>query len=334
MESNMTAVNATTSSMVTECPRCRARYRVEPARLGPEGAKLRCSRCQAVFRVAPPPAPAAAAAPRAGAAAEPARPVAAAPAPPAADAPVVLVAAADPDLAKRRAALLGSLGLRTLCAADGVEAILAIQRHRPVAALLDARLERMSTPELCELAKRNESLRAVKLIRIGADDARARDRYADAREFGPDADLDANVSAADLARELARQGLSVRMPEPAAPPVAAPARAAAAGARPSSAASAPPAAPVSAPAARAAATADPELGKAERLARIVISDIVLYNPDKFAAAVAAGNVVEALAEELAEGRTLFEQRITPALRAQRDFLVDELLRVARSRGMR
>ena len=52
-----------------------------------------------------------------------------------------------------------------------------------------------------------------------------------------------------------------------------------------------------------------EVAKAERLARIVVSDIILYNPEKFEAAVRAGNVVEAMAGEIAEGRSLFVGRI-------------------------
>jgi len=50
--------------MIAACPKCQTRYRVEPERLGPEGARLRCSQCSAMFRVrlpaeqaAPAPAP-------------------------------------------------------------------------------------------------------------------------------------------------------------------------------------------------------------------------------------------------------------------------------------
>ena len=41
-------------SMIAGCPKCGARYRIESARLRPEGVRLRCSRCEAVFRVTPP----------------------------------------------------------------------------------------------------------------------------------------------------------------------------------------------------------------------------------------------------------------------------------------
>jgi hypothetical protein len=79
---------------------------------------------------------------------------------------------------------------------------------------------------------------------------------------------------------------------------------------------------------------DDERAKAERLARIVISDIVLYNEERFAAAVRGGNVLQAMAAELAEGRQLFEERVDPRVRAERDYLKDELMRRAQARGMR
>jgi hypothetical protein len=75
-----------------------------------------------------------------------------------------------------------------------------------------------------------------------------------------------------------------------------------------------------------------ERAKAERLARIVVSDIVLYNEERFAAAVRSGNVLDAMSGDLSEGRGLFEERIDARVRAERDHLKDELLRRAADRG--
>jgi hypothetical protein len=72
--------------------------------------------------------------------------------------------------------------------------------------------------------------------------------------------------------------------------------------------------------------------KAERLARIIVSDIVLYNEEKFAAAVRAGTVLESLMPDLEEGRSLFRDRIDERVRAEKDHLAEELLRVARARS--
>ena len=71
---------------------------------------------------------------------------------------------------------------------------------------------------------------------------------------------------------------------------------------------------------------------AERLARIVISDIILYNEEKFANGAVAGNVAEALGPELGEARAMFDERVSDELRQQRDFLVEELERRASKHG--
>jgi hypothetical protein len=76
-----------------------------------------------------------------------------------------------------------------------------------------------------------------------------------------------------------------------------------------------------------------ERAKAERLARIVASDIVLYQPDKFAAAIQNGNVAQTMDHEIEEARALFRDRIDERVREERDYIVEELVRVARERGM-
>ena len=63
-----------------------------------------------------------------------------------------------------------------------------------------------------------------------------------------------------------------------------------------------------------------------------MSDIILYNQEKFEAALQTGDVVGAMTAELAEGRSLFVTRIDPSLRERRDFLAEELRRVADSRA--
>jgi hypothetical protein len=118
-------------------------------------------------------------------------------------------------------------------------------------------------------------------------------------------------------------------PAPAAEPPAQPAPPPAPAPAPQAAAAAPP----SAPAAAADDGLAAEREKAERLARIVVSDIVLYQGEKFEAGIRNGNLLEALDSEIEEGRSFFRQRISEEVRNERDHLVDELLRVARERGM-
>ena len=72
--------------------------------------------------------------------------------------------------------------------------------------------------------------------------------------------------------------------------------------------------------------------RAERLARIAVSDIVLYNEEKFAAAVRSEDPLQAMRDEVEEGRALLRGRIEEAVFATRDFVGDELLRQVRERA--
>jgi predicted Zn finger-like uncharacterized protein len=493
--------------MIAACPKCQTRYRVEPERVGPDGARLRCSQCSAVFRVrAPSEAPAATSsatplgvatappitqattgapgpiAPRQSTAPEvPAsagavgagarspstreasaiqglgasrseaqaseahqarsgvgndsqgsaegrfRPDGKSPrrgAEPTPDAPsfdrdrLVLVAHPHADACKRLAEVLEREGLQVLVAHDGVEAILAIQRALPRAVVLDAALPRMFGFQVCELVKRNESLRVIHVCLMGAIHKEDRYRRAPNEIYGADFYLEPPALPGALLDWLLRLGLPLRSRAAEAPialdgpeeittappeaPVTSPpkqptrtevpasAGAEGAGARsastreasaaqglgasrsealaseahkarggagnavagsaegrfssastaasPSPAPTAPPEQPAATkhPLGRIAAPADTlvaERAQAERLARIIVSDIVLYNEEKFGAAVRSGSVLETLRDELQEGRALFRERIDPRVRDERDFLADELVRVARGRGM-
>jgi predicted Zn finger-like uncharacterized protein len=326
--------------MIAACPKCAARYRIERERLEAGGVRLRCSRCEAVFRVRPPPEEAQ---PAAAPAAKPApvaatRPAPGPAAPPAQAAPAakgepgesVLVAMRDGDAAKRTADLLERHGYAVVRAADGVDAMLEIQRRLPRAVVLAADLPKMFGFQICEILKRNPSLKKTWVVLVGA--IHNPDRYR--REAGDLYGADAYLESPDLPDgilPLLAQGGILAGGAPAAPaPAAAPAPKPAARLVPE-----PPREPApAAPRPRRDDGLEEERAKAERLARIVVSDIVLYNEERFAAAARAGNVFEAMSGDLAEARQLFEERIDPRVRAERDYLKDELIRSAKARGMR
>jgi hypothetical protein len=96
------------------------------------------------------------------------------------------------------------------------------------------------------------------------------------------------------------------------------------------------ASPAPPPAAAASQGADPardeERERARRLARIAVSEMLLYHPDRFAQACRDGTLERALDVEIQEARALLRQRIGPEVRAEADFVLDELHRVARERG--
>lgn len=401
--------------MIAACPKCQTRYRVEPERLGPEGARLRCSQCSAVFRVRLPAEQAAPVAERAtsgdkavasaaaaldgGAHSEPTSsetprgasqplPAEVRSAPRSVESPhdapqfdhdrLIVIAHPDPDACKQIAETLEREGLQVLVAHDGVEAILSIQRALPRAVVLDAALPKMFGFQVCELIKRNESLRVMHVCLMGAIHRDDRYRRAPSETYGADFYIEGSQLSTALVEWLGRIGFALRSrpvsrqpdPAPELPPPAlqvpapieapdprpqqvaeamhrgvAQQRAPQRSEAPAQAAAERPLAKVDAPPARASqpvalgqigVAAKPlaaERAQAERLARIIVSDIVLYNEAKFSAAVRSGGVLEAMRDELQEGRALFRERIDVAVRDERDFLADELVRVARARGM-
>ena len=71
-----------------------------------------------------------------------------------------------------------------------------------------------------------------------------------------------------------------------------------------------------------------ELKKAKRLAKIIVSDIVIYNEEKVEKGLQNGSFYEILEDEIKEGRMLFESRVSTALfemglyeKALKDFIV-------------
>ena len=258
----------------------------------------------------------------------------------------MLVAHPEKEGGKALAESLSAWGLETLLVHDGVEAILNIQRSLPRVVVLDAALPKMFGFQVCELMKRNESLQVIHVVLVGSIHDQDRYRRPPGDLYGADTYVEPQELPDALRPTFERLGLRLRgelesaPPEPDSAPeleIAAPPT------EPSPPASEPPmptpaavAEPVSAPAPdpTAASGGDAaEIEQAERLARIIVSDILLYNPEKFEEGVRTGDVVSALRGELEEGRTLFVQRVDPRVGSPDEFLQRELVRVARERGM-
>lgn len=373
--------------MIAGCPKCSARYRVDADRIGPEGAKLRCTKCSAVFLVrAPQPK---SAAPAATAAAETPTPDAPDAAPPS-EAPLPdydrarLVLIADPDEArgKASAAAVEAWGLQAHLVHDGVEAMMAIQRLLPSAVVLDAALPKMFGFQVCEVVKRNDSLRETVVVLVGAIHHQTRYRRDPSELYGADVYIEQPDLPDGLEPILRERGMPMDgaapssadpvaplTPEPTPSPVAEPAPAAPAAVpdaappapEPSFDAPTPPAAAASFdaptpsadeppefefeppasestpdPAPAAAADEDPEKTeereRAQRLARIAVSEMLLYQPEKFEQATRDGNLEQVLDLEIQEARALLRQRISEEVRAEADFVMDELQRVAAERS--
>jgi len=364
--------------MIAGCPKCSARYRVDLEQIGEAGAKLRCTKCSAVFLVRAPQvaAPDVAPVPEPLVAPQTESPVARESAPPlveettASDRPVqVLVADPSEERGKQTVTAIESWGLTAMLVPDGVEAMLGIQRAQPDVVVLDAALPKMFGFQVCEVVKRNESLRHMNVVLVGAIHHQDRYRRGPSDLYGADVYLEQPDLPDGLLPLLRDAGLAIRddaSTAAAAPPVATESAPSlefdeaaltdspVAASEPVVAKSVspevessslefleePPAAPPVAveptPDPVPVAEEDPELAaereRAERLARIAVSEMLLYQPEKFDQAIRDGNIEAVLDLEIGEARALIRQRISEEIRAEKDFILVELERVAQERG--
>ncbi|MFQ5515165.1 MAG: hypothetical protein ACE5FG_12120 [Myxococcota bacterium] len=220
--------------------------------------------------------------------------------------------------------LLTRWGIRARTVADGAAALLHLYRERPGVAILGGRLPGVSAPVLAEVIRRTAELGAIRLIRVAT-----LDEPGGAPEFDAEAMLEPGDLPEGLAPLLEKLGIGrpparetpVR-PAPSNQEIAQSEGAAATPAKETKSFGAPPA--KCSGRSRRAVSSDPQIAEAERLARIIVSDIILYNEGKFASGVRDGNVAAAVKNELTEGMQLFEQRIPPEIREKRDFLAEEL----------
>jgi hypothetical protein len=67
-----------------------------------------------------------------------------------------------------------------------------------------------------------------------------------------------------------------------------------------------------------------EIETAKRLARIIVSDIILYNEKKVEEGVLHGTFYALLEEEIEEGRKHYNSRVSLEIQKQKDYLGDVL----------
>jgi CheY-like chemotaxis protein len=257
---------------------------------------------------------------------------------------IVLVADPDVEAGKLLTSELARYGLQPVLVHDGVEALLTLQRMLPRAVILDAALPKMYGFQVCEIIKRNESLRSIHVVLVGSVHHQDRYRRPPSELYGADVYLEKPEVLASLESTL--RGFGYELPGVSAP------RPAPAPAPPGPLPSAPPAPQPQAiqppvpqpPAPQPPAPSPPAMppsppddglaqlrAEAERLARVIVSDIVLYHPEQFEAGLGSGQLAEALGGAIEEGRGFFAQRVDPRVCDEKDYLMEELLRVARLR---
>ncbi len=316
--------------MIVACPSCRAKFRIDETKIKPPGVRLRCARCQSLFavrkRVVESPAASAPAA-VAGSTAGGSR-------------PRILVAHAKHTVCATMSGLLEKENFEVVTSQDGVDALMKIQREHPAVAVIDAALPKMYGFEICEFLKRNESLCNIKVLLVEATHNQGRYKRTAENLYGADDVLGEREIREALVAKLHRllsgsperrddeEGGGEAQPAPGEsgrvesswPPV----RSSSPfeedpGAHSQTRVEEPPhvETPVDDPHAE-------ERERACRLARIIVSDIALYNPDRFEEGIRSGQLANLVRDELEEGYKLFRRRIKPPVVDACDFIREAL----------
>lgn len=302
--------------MLVGCPKCRTRYLLDDSRIKAERMVLRCSRCDTAFRISglqpartlPPPGPEAASGTR--------------------DV-TVLVANESPDFCASVEQVLSSEPFRVICCHDGQAALDLIEEQVPDVVLVDVALPTVYGFEICDRIRNNPALSTVKTILLasiydktrykrepkalyGADDYIEKHHIPDSLAakisclvFGqseldqtgdcpednvgegeasgeavPDRELEEKNAVCEDLRNDEELKTSVSAEQPEAESVV----------------------------------------KARRLARIIVTDIALYNQKKVDDGVMNGTFYELLADDIREGRRLYNERFPEDIRGGTSYL--------------
>ena len=332
--------------MVVGCPKCKVKLKIADEKIKPEGLKIKCPKCSTVLMVRK---PAAQPSPQAAPQAAP-KPAAAQPSPqaaptslraPEAPQPVeaqakelnskkVLVAHENAVVVEEVMSQLMKEGYLVIPVPNGVDTLVQAMKELPFIVMLDAALPKIDGFEIIKRLKEKEDTKGIKTLIISSKSDEARQRKNPASMYGVNAYIDdedlpvklmstmaAVISGQALPEEEASPKPLAAPPMPPEPAAAQPSPQAAPKAAPE------PPKPKAAPAFKGIGSAQPT-EKARRLARTVLSDIDLYDPEKVLESIRNGQFEAVFAEELREGLKHYQMRIPKEVRAQGNFFQESL----------
>ncbi|HMC81898.1 MAG TPA: response regulator [Candidatus Polarisedimenticolia bacterium] len=156
---------------------------------------------------------------------------------------------------------------------NGEEALLLAGSHRFDLIILNAYLRKVLGITVCERVKKTPELRTIPILLIGSVFESEAPATSPGRSYGADDFINPGITREDLSARIARLLSGSPVPAPEVP-------------APSSA----------------------DEAEIRRLARIMISDLEIYHPQKFSRALSEGSFVRSFAAELGHGRAMIESR--------------------------
>lgn len=325
--------------MIVSCSGCGVNLKIDETKIKDGGSKLKCPKCATIFTVYRPEAPDAAPAPVMQG--RPPMPPPQAGEKPRTKAPAwqldrqkIVVAHDGESVRVLLKGLLDEAGYEAITVSEGVEAMVAIERVKPFMVILDVALPRIYGFEVCDRLKKSEESKDIKIILIASVYDKTRYKREPISLYGADDYIEKHHiqdCIVDKVRRLASPQNApgfksvVREEEFCSSPASEemPVRMKQAESMRKDEIRMAPTPPFAA--ARQTVSADPQLVEAaRRFARIIFSDIALYNQGAIEEGVRNGNIRTLLAAELKEGRDLYNGRVSEEVRASMDYFDDEL----------
>ncbi|HEX2768929.1 MAG TPA: response regulator [Geobacteraceae bacterium] len=308
--------------MLIVCPGCKTKFSFDEKKVGADGIKLRCSKCIAIFRVVRK-SPEPVVAPPSGGPSHTLLPRI-----------KVVVANESTAFCKAVTKVLANESFDVYAYNDGREAFNAILQLKPDVILLDVALPSMYGFEICDAIRKNPEIASVKAILIASIYDKTRYKRAPLSLYGADDYIEKHHipdSLTAMIYRLVSGQKQVEQPPDARPTVEEEAQAASQQLsssemnaqeitrqelkRDEESVTSLPMVP-SVPEFPEAHT------KARRLARIIVSDIALYNQAKVEEGIMNGTFHELLADDITEGRALYIRRVSEEIRKNSSYLED------------
>ena len=194
--------------------------------------------------------------------------------------------------------VLERLGFKVVTVEDGTEAFRLTVARRPALVIASVHLAGLSGVAICEGVKQSPHLKSIAVVLIGAQDTADLFNHDTALGYGADLFLDEAMRAEEMKDRLEGIVGAGTADEPA-----------------DDADEFAPALEDLNQATRVGAPRE----EIRRLARIMMSDLRLYNPERFRQALDEGRLLEVFKVELARGRDIIDQRF-PDLATRQDQL--------------
>jgi len=306
--------------MLIVCPGCKTRFSFDEQKVGADAIKLRCGKCNAIFRVIRK-------SPQMGEAPRSALPTSTPP-------PGIKVVVANESFAFCKAVsdVLLRESFDVSAYNDGREAFNAIMQLKPDVVLLDVALPSMYGFEVCDAIRKNPEISSVKVILIASIYDKTRYKRAPLSLYGADDYIEKHHIPDSLVAMVYRL---VSGQKPFEPPSGTMAEVE------EEAQSAPQELSPSEmndheitrrdlkryeerETSLPSSPSEPELPeahvKARRFARIIVSDIVLYNQARVEEGVSNGTFYQLLADDIGEGRALYLSRVPDEITSGTSYL--------------